>query len=539
MSHPRVLSRRRSDIRRVFPFIIGAVYFAVGALAGLRGFAQQRPNFADAGASAAPVISAIDVRRIVAPFHDQCQRTDEFEERRCRASNPQLRQSLADGLWRVDLNGGELVSISRYDFALHRFDVFVRNLIWEGSSEGMVNADRPGYFLATFNPRTTLQRPPLLYRHQVVIEDTTAAEAWRNRNRPQSLVLSLLFRVGAPWTDVADPNGMSPRTRFGLLIVPSAIQVRNIDTGEILVEVILSGGSPRSEPTSIADAGASNGGALRASATNPSLDDAGASGATSSSDAAGAQLVTGTFVADAGTPVRINDCPVGSLRIPGGSFRMGLPDNAGSNDEHPQHSVRLGSFCMDQTEVTVASYRACVATQSCTAPDTDEVEEGCNWPRHDRDSSPVNCVDWTQASAYCRWVGGRLPTEAEWEYAARGSDGRMYPWGNADPDGRICVGRNRTCAIGSFPTGDTPLGLHDMAGNVWEWTADWYAPYRQSSDPQVDPTGPAEGSSRVFRGGGYEGSPYVRASSRRGELPSFRGAILGFRCARLPRAPDR
>ena len=133
-------------------------------------------------------------------------------------------------------------------------------------------------------------------------------------------------------------------------------------------------------------------------------------------------------------------CPNGSVLIPAGEFSMGSPDGQGRADEHPRHRVRSAAFCMDRTEVTVAAYRACTSRGPCTVPIDTSVLWGlahthCNWGRSVTDTHPVNCVDWNQARNYCAWAGGRLPTEAEWEYAARGVESRQYPWGDAAPDG--------------------------------------------------------------------------------------------------------
>ncbi len=261
-------------------------------------------------------------------------------------------------------------------------------------------------------------------------------------------------------------------------------------------------------------------------------------------------------------PVPLGEhCPSGMVYIPAGTFAMGSVDGDGQADQHPQHPVTVGSFCMDRTEVTVNAYTACVHTGACApAPTTVNHDNSdhsledqfCNGERADRGSHPINCVDWQMATDFCAAQGDRLPTEAEWEYGARGTDGRIYPWGNDPPGptqlnacGSECValghandrnwralhpgddGWGSTAPVGSYPAGRSPFGLDDMAGNVWEWTSDWYGPYGDHGPPR-------RGRYRVFRGGGWigDGAPWVRAALRGRHDPTYRGDYLGFRCAR-------
>ena len=228
-----------------------------------------------------------------------------------------------------------------------------------------------------------------------------------------------------------------------------------------------------------------------------------------------------------------SSCPAGMALIPAGMFLMG---DAASDDmpSQPLHGVRLSTYCMDLTEVTLAAYGDCAAA-GCTAPNTGG---HCNRGVAGRDDHPVNCVDWNQARAYCQSRGGDLPTEAQWEYAARGTDGRTFPWGNDAPSTQLCwstadVTRTSTCAVRSFPAGNSPFGLFDMAGNVWEWTLDWYGSYSGDASSYVmNPTGVASGTSHINRGGSWGNNlPIdVRPMIRFGGMPTRRLESLGFRC---------
>lgn len=240
--------------------------------------------------------------------------------------------------------------------------------------------------------------------------------------------------------------------------------------------------------------------------------------------------------------------------IPAGDFLMGTPNGEeGSGDaEHPQHRVHANAFCMDRTEVTVAAFRRCVDAGGCTQPDAYAPRDNpyCNWGHSGNESHPVNCVDWNQARAYCQWTGlsegaRRLPTEAEWEYAARGGDGRRYPWGGEAPSSeRLCWSRSDgTCPVGGFSRGRSPFGLDDMAGNVWEWVEDVYNPRAYGARPEgfnarvaVTQTDSANSENRVLRGCGWydygAGPAYVRAAFRNWSTRSNRHSYVGFRCAR-------
>jgi formylglycine-generating enzyme required for sulfatase activity len=213
------------------------------------------------------------------------------------------------------------------------------------------------------------------------------------------------------------------------------------------------------------------------------------------------------------------------VAIPAGTFNMG--SDSGDADETPVHQVTVAAFCMDRTEVTVAAHKACVKAGKCTPAKTGS---SCNAGVAGRENHPINCVDWNQADAYCEAQGLRLPTEEEWEYAARGTDGRTYPWGNEEPRSQLCWARygdgkpNSTCAVGSYPEGRSPFGLDDMSGNVWEWTA---------SGNSSSYSSPRKDAARVNRGGcWYDVDPSnVRSANRDGYEPPVQDVSLGFRCA--------
>lgn len=231
--------------------------------------------------------------------------------------------------------------------------------------------------------------------------------------------------------------------------------------------------------------------------------------------------------------------------ISAGSFMMGcngLVDGQCEDDELPYHEVYLGTYHIDRHEVTVAEFRLCVDAGGCAPGNhrTNSVSQYCNSGHPERDDHPMNCVEWLGAADYCKWAGKRLPTEAEWEKAARGTDGRQYPWGDEEPscdravmsDGGFGCGEGRTWPVCSKESGNSPYGLCDVAGNVWEWVADLYGPDYYELSVSENPMGPSSGTSRLTRGGSWNFLPKnLRTSFRGSAAPVFKHAGLGFRCA--------
>ena len=287
-------------------------------------------------------------------------------------------------------------------------------------------------------------------------------------------------------------------------------------------------------------------------------------------DATTTAPMTSASASAAPLPVAPPTCPRGMATIPGGKFFMGSDDKKDEENERPAHQVTLTPYCIDLTEVTVLAYKQCSDKGECkraprenewpgiTAREHKIYDPLCNIRDVDaRGSYPINCVDWELADTFCKSKGGHLPTEAEWEFATRGSDGRKYPWGDSPPNdgtrlnacGKECLawgkkfneevtamysaddGFPTTAPVGSFPKGASPFGLQDVVGNVWEWASDWYAPY--TAEAQVDPTG-GTGTDRVLRGGAWNGGDpgWVRPTYRFKSPPTLRSHGIGFRCAK-------
>ncbi len=268
------------------------------------------------------------------------------------------------------------------------------------------------------------------------------------------------------------------------------------------------------------------------------------------------------------TPTVSAACPKHMAKVDATEYRQGSDATTAEDDEKPAHSVALDAYCIDLFEVTAAEYGACVTKKKCRRPSNKVYWPNisqrerqlyptlCTYGQKSQDKYPINCISWKMADTYCKAQGKRLPTEAEWEYAARGGEPRNHPWGDEDPTPAHLNGCDERCAtwgrshqislptlhegddgfatlapVGKYTKGRSPFGLYDMAGNVREWVADWHGAYPK--EPQDNPSGPKVGKLRVIRGAGWNVS-YVsrlRPSYRGSEVPNALSPMLGFRCA--------
>ena len=221
--------------------------------------------------------------------------------------------------------------------------------------------------------------------------------------------------------------------------------------------------------------------------------------------------------------------------VPAGEFLMG--SLTGDLDEQPVRRVYLDAYFFDKDHLTVGQYAKFLEATSHNVP-----SEWNIMSRAMHKNRPVVNVEWADAAAYCTWAGKRQPTEAEWEKAARGIDGRTYPWGDEPPSKfhgnmkkELWNNHMGLTPVGTFGDGKSPYGVNDMAGNVWEWVSDWYDPNYYSTAPLRNPTGPPTGSHKVVRGGSWGSGPEgLRSAERETRLPSFQGFGTGFRCAKTP-----
>ena len=237
--------------------------------------------------------------------------------------------------------------------------------------------------------------------------------------------------------------------------------------------------------------------------------------------------------------------PDDMVLVPEGKFTMGSSGKAIDEDaaEKPIHEVSLPAFYMDKREVTNAQYAAFLNAAKATKDEAGHEYLAANehvgleqangeWrPKAGKASFPMVGVSWYGAQAYAQWAGKRLPTEAEWEKAARGTDGRKYPWGNAWDDQKARHGSENQTPVGSLPQGASPYGCLDMVGNAWEWTSSVFKPYPYDpADGREDPRSPER---RVARGGSFAGEPFItHVTYRFRPFPDFKSFLLGFRCAK-------
>ncbi|HSM71437.1 MAG TPA: SUMF1/EgtB/PvdO family nonheme iron enzyme, partial [Anaerolineales bacterium] len=218
--------------------------------------------------------------------------------------------------------------------------------------------------------------------------------------------------------------------------------------------------------------------------------------------------------------------------VPAGKFNMG--NEYGEINEQPVHEVDLDAFWIDQTEVTNKMYSNCVAAEMCILPGIVGSQSRLSYygnPQYD--NYPVIYVTWEFANTYCKWAGRRLPTEAEWEKAARGTDERTYPWGKSIDETLANYGENigDTTMVGNYVDGASPYDAFDMAGNVAEWTNDWFGPAYYENSPVLNPPGPVSGNLRVVRGGSWLSSDYsTRSAFRSMAEPGSSSDRIGFRC---------
>ncbi len=220
-----------------------------------------------------------------------------------------------------------------------------------------------------------------------------------------------------------------------------------------------------------------------------------------------------------------------------------LPGQNLPGDEQPQHTVNLSPYFIDMTEVTIAAYAACVNENECAPP----TNMSANWDVPGRTNHPVDGVSYDAAQAYCAWTEKQLPTEAQWERAARGIRGATFPWGETTlscdyahvyEGADIGCGTGATAEVASYPLGNSDEGVADMTGNVTEWVSDWYSASYYGSSPERDPLGPETGTLRVYRGGSAQTGPangqtgQARAAFRGTRAANDVGTHLGFRCVR-------
>jgi formylglycine-generating enzyme required for sulfatase activity len=231
------------------------------------------------------------------------------------------------------------------------------------------------------------------------------------------------------------------------------------------------------------------------------------------------------YLDPAGIPMRL---------VSAGEFDMG--SETGQSDERPVHAIYLDAYYIDKYEVTNLFYQACVDAGACRPPEnTTGLSFNDFYGKPEFAHYPVLFINWDMAKTYCEWRGAELPTEAQWEKAARGTDGRTYPWGE-EIDQTFAHYANSSsgpAAVGTYEKGTSPFGVYDMAGNAVEWVSDWYSNSFYANSPDANPSGPGSGQYRVLRGGTwYDDKDKVRASDRMAYIPDEILTSFGFRCAK-------
>ncbi len=226
--------------------------------------------------------------------------------------------------------------------------------------------------------------------------------------------------------------------------------------------------------------------------------------------------------------------------VPAGTFWMGCDEDCTGYDEGPLHEVWLEEFAIERYEVTAADYTTCVDAAECAPIPLGTNPRKPTFGQPTKQEHPINHVSWADAELYCAWKGRRLCTEAEWEKAARGTDARTFPWGEEAPDCDLAIryvqaeyafgcGTKETWPVGSVPDGASPWGVHDMAGNVWEFVADYYDEYYYETSPASDPQGPLTGTTHVVRGGGWKSNETDLTTHNRWTRDTS-GEDVGIRC---------
>ncbi len=244
-----------------------------------------------------------------------------------------------------------------------------------------------------------------------------------------------------------------------------------------------------------------------------------------------------------------SEVPYEWIPVPAGEFEMGAEGGAAEADEAPKHKVYLDAYLIGKYEVTNKQYHMFVKATGHRLPQNCCEPKYTTWkgdaPMDGTDDLPIFNISWDDAAAFCKWVSGRLPTEAEWEKAAKGTDGRIYPWGNESPMSgnranfsfepvSVWEGPASLAKKDQYEHGKSPYGAYEMAGNVWEWVSDWYDEAYYKNGPAKNPMGPADGKTKVIRGGSWRNNAdTIRTTNRNGKhVPSDRRVYIGTRCAK-------